>query len=351
MVNESKGKFFRRTVCDVVLVHKAHPLPEIVQLKAIENIDEATFTRTISAFLHRMGIEALLHGNVDAKDAEKTKKQILDLVEASVPAGGGGLARKKFPAHPVTKVPLSDDIPKVIIPAKDVTDPNTAVELYIQIGKDNIEDRVMADLLAEMMYEPLYDLVRTKDQFGYQVSCDSRWTNGVVGIYFKIVTSSKSADAATNRLEQFLREYRKDLAKMSNETFMAQLAGLAKQKLVPHHSLSDETNHLWSEIRDGRLDWQSDRNEVLALRNITRDMTLKAFDEWLYPGEESNGQKKNKRRIMVIEVISGDGGDGDSPSSEGRPQIDDPEKIGDYIDSMVNEYYKACKHQTWGKIY
>ena len=310
-----------------------------------------------------MGIEALLHGNVDGKDAEKTKKQILDMVEASVPAGGGGLARKKFPAHPVTKVPLSDDIPKVIIPAKDITDPNTAVELYIQIGKDNIEDRVMADLLAEMMYEPLYDLVRTKDQFGYQVSCDSRWTNGVVGIYFKIVTSCKSADAATNRLEQFLREYRKDLANMSDETFMAQLAGLAKQKLVPHHSLSDETNHLWSEIRDGKFDWQSDRNEVLALRNITRDMTLKAFDEWLYPGEEesNNGQKKNKRRIMVIEVISGcggcsggtgtDGGGGDSPSSEGRPQIDDPEKIGDYIDSMVNEYYKACKHQTWGKIY
>ena len=295
-----------------------------------------------------MAIEALYHGNVDAADAQIAKNKILDMVEASVPAGGGGLAKKKFPSHPVTKVPFSVGLPKVVIPAKDLTDPNTAVELYIQVGKDNIEDRVMVDLLTEMMYEPLYNQVRTKDQFGYQVSCDARWTNGVIGIYFQIVTSSKSADSATDRLDQFLRDYRKELEQLSQQMFLEQLAGLAKQKLDMFNALSDETNHLWSEIRDRRYDWEANRNEVLALRNITLKDAIEAFDKWLFPGDGSQDKKNlnRKRRIMVVQVI----GNGDGPSSEGRPQID-IENIGDHVDSVVSDYYKSCKNQTWGKIY
>ena len=87
-----------------------------------------------------MAIEALYHGNADAKDAQIAKDKILEMVEASVPAGGGGLAKKKFPSHPVTKVPFSVGIPKVVIPVKDLTDPNTAVELYIQVVRCRSQD-------------------------------------------------------------------------------------------------------------------------------------------------------------------------------------------------------------------
>jgi len=48
-------------------------------------------------------------------------------------------------------------------------------------------------MLVQLMAEPLFDQIRTKDQFGYSVSCDSRWTHGVMGIYFSIATVSKSA--------------------------------------------------------------------------------------------------------------------------------------------------------------
>jgi nardilysin len=132
-----------------------------MQLKAVENIDISTFTATISSILSKLGIEALYHGNVDATDAERAKREISSMVEGS---GGGGLQRKKYPHQHVTQMPLATNI--VRVPNKDLTDPNTAVEIYFQVGKDNLLDRVMADLLTEMMYEPLYDQIRTKDQFG-----------------------------------------------------------------------------------------------------------------------------------------------------------------------------------------
>jgi nardilysin len=161
-------------------------------LQALENVDKMAFSTVISEILDKFSIEALYHGNVDQSDAEEAKKLILEMVDES---GGGGLPKKKYPKEPVIKIPPSEaqSAGTIILPSLDPTEPNTAVEVYFQVGKDNIEERVLIDLLTHMMYEPLYDQIRTKDQFGYIVSCDSRWTNGVMGMHFRVITSTKSA--------------------------------------------------------------------------------------------------------------------------------------------------------------
>jgi nardilysin len=82
-------------------------------------------------------------------------------------------------------------------------------------------------LLMEMIYEPLYDQIRTKDQFGYDVSCDSRWTNGVIGMQFQVAASSKTAQQAKDHIENFLIDYHQTLADMTPANFMEHLAGVA----------------------------------------------------------------------------------------------------------------------------
>jgi secreted Zn-dependent insulinase-like peptidase len=268
---------------------------------------------TITSILNKIGVEGLYHGNVDVTDAERAQREILDLLQKE----GGGLSRKKYPQPFVFQLPQNSS-KTLLCPAKDPTDPNTAVEVYFQVGKDNTFDRVMVDLLMEMMYEPLYDQLRTKDQFGYSVSCDSRWTEGVIGMQMQVVTSSKTAQQCDDRMEQFLTEYRQILVDMSQTDFTEHLAALAKRKLDMFHSLSEETNHLWSEIRDGRLD---------------------AFDRWLFPGDN------NKRRRMVVQVICSEG-----PASEGRPEVP-TNSVMVYNDTCVKEFHKYCKGQTFGRIY
>jgi nardilysin len=304
------------------------------QLKAIENIGIPTFVATISSILETIGVEGLYHGNVDVTDAERAQREIMVLLQQGV--NGGGLPRKKYPHQFVLQLPQSSTTLRC--PAKDPTDPNTAVEVYFQVGKDRTIDRVMADLLMEMMYEPLYDQIRTKDQFGYQVSCDSRWTNGVIGMRIQVVTSSKTAQQAEDRIELFLSDFRKTLADMSQAEFMEHLASLAKQKLDMFNSLSEETSHLWSEIRDGRYMWQVEREEVMFLKTITKEQALDAYDRWLSAGNSD-------RRRMAIHVISCEG-----PASEGRLDVD-PEEIGGYNDGRVKAFHKYCKNQTFGKIY
>jgi secreted Zn-dependent insulinase-like peptidase len=42
-------------------------------------------------------------------------------------------------------------------------------------------ERALADLCEQVMYEPCFDELRTKQQLGYTVFCGMRLTQGVIG--------------------------------------------------------------------------------------------------------------------------------------------------------------------------
>lgn len=116
---------------------------------------------TISSIMEKVGVEAFCHGNLHRADADATKDLLLKLMNDS---GGGGLPKKKRANISVLKAPLTDTYNVVTVPSRDPSDPNTGVEVYIQICSDNIHDRCMTDLITHILYEPLYDQLRSRDQ-------------------------------------------------------------------------------------------------------------------------------------------------------------------------------------------
>jgi secreted Zn-dependent insulinase-like peptidase len=126
---------------------------------------------------------------------------------------------------------------------------------------------------------------------------------------------------------------------MKEEQFMENLVGLAKTKLERFNSLSEETGCYWTEIIDGRLDWEVYRNEVLALRSLTKDQVLEAFEQWLLP---SHG----KTRKLVVQVI----GDGSTACGIGRPNVDSDD-ISHFITTQVQNLQKVLGKSTWEKVF
>ena len=83
---------------------------------------------------------------------------------------------RKNPAKFVLKTKRTADQQQIVVPTIDHKDPNTAVEVYFQLGKDdNSSDagrqRMLVNLLEQILEEPFYNRIRTKEQFGYIVSC------------------------------------------------------------------------------------------------------------------------------------------------------------------------------------
>lgn len=160
-----------------------------------------------------------------------------------------------------------------------------------------------------------------------------------MGISFRVVTTAKSANDVNERIEQFLLGYREELVKMSKETFMEHLVGLAKSKLEKYNSIEEEAGNLWYEILENRYDWEVYRNEAHSLRSITKDQVINSFDNWLCPSN-------NSRRRLIVHAI----GTKEGESSRNRPLIPH-EDIGEAIDERVKEFHKATGNKTWGKIF
>lgn len=146
------------------------------KLKAFRGITPKMFIEVMTQLLEHLSIECLYHGNVSRKDADEAVMAITDSCRHYA-----GQPEKQTLVKDVLKVRSTADQQHIIVPTIDHKDPNTAVEVYFQFGKDDnspsaVRPRVLVDVLEQMLDEPLYNQIRTKDQFGYIVSCGARWT-------------------------------------------------------------------------------------------------------------------------------------------------------------------------------
>ena len=297
--------------------------------KSVDGLTVNAFMEAINDIMNQISIKALYHGNVSSKDAEDAKDMILLLTRKM-----NGMSSDNHPLQKVTITPFGDEN-RLCFPTVDSKDPNTAVEVYFQCGSDDITDRVVVDVLMQMMDEAFYDALRTKDQIGYSVSCDPRWSFGVIGMSFRVTTTCKSAFEICHRIDSFLLSFREEIFKMNREEFMEHVIGLAKSKLEKCDSLEEETGQFWYEIIESRYDFEVHRNEAERLRTIQKQEVLDGFDKWLNPNNP------NRRKIEVCAI-----GISDGSASQDRPMVED-ENVNDYIDGKVSEFHE----KSGGKMY
>mmetsp|Transcript_28308 Transcript_28308/g.64761 ORF Transcript_28308/g.64761 Transcript_28308/m.64761 type:complete len:456 (-) Transcript_28308:286-1653(-) len=302
------------------------------KLEALETLTPESFARTVSRMLDKMSVECLYHGNCDEKDAEDVAKFLENHFSAK---GHGGISIPR--RQEVIKVPQSVTDHIVTTASKEMTDPNTAVEMYFQVGLDNIYHRVIIDLLVDIMNSPMYDQIRTKEQFGYSVSVGKNWNRGVMGIIFQVVSSSKPAVEIHNRINRFILEFREILFHMKPEKIAEHLCGIAKIKLQMFNSMEEETQHLWQEILIRRYDWESSRKEACCLRAVTAEDAMQFYDRWLMGNEEDGHKKGDGRRCLVVKTVG---------SGEERPAIDSS-AIDSHVDECVSKFHELAAYLTW----
>uniref|UniRef100_A0A7S4IA88 Peptidase M16 middle/third domain-containing protein n=1 Tax=Odontella aurita TaxID=265563 RepID=A0A7S4IA88_9STRA len=304
---------------------------------SLKDVTLPAFKSVVRGLLESVSIEALFAGNVtavDAKDAEGLIVKTLNPIRLDDPIS------IHEPKKLVLKVPNKVVGNIITIPTRDPNESNTAIEVYLQFGWDDLEARVMIDLLVHILYEPLFDQLRTKEQIGYDVSVGARWTHGVLGMSFKVTTSSCSAEEVTGRLDRFLVEFRPDLLNMENEVFREHVIGLAKNKLHMYNSLEEECGTLWGEIIESRYDWEAHRDEAVYLKSVTKDEVTAAYDKWLFPTEVS-GEMRERQRLVVHVIGSGEG-----PSSSGHPELDS-EVIDAEVENQIRAFHEAAGSNAW----
>lgn len=151
-------------------------------------------------------------------------------------------------------------------------------------------------LLQQIIEEPVFDILRTKEQLGYDVGSSARNTFGVLG--YMIVVNCQANKFSTayvdERIEKFLVHSQKLLETTSEKELEQIKDDLIKTKEMADVHLHEEVGRNWEEIVTD--DYMFDRNqqEIQAIREVS----VQEIRDW-WNRHNKFGTKENFRKISI----------------------------------------------------
>ncbi|KAJ4866861.1 Insulinase (Peptidase family M16) family protein [Raphanus sativus] len=211
-------------------------------------------------------IEALCHGNLSEDEAVN----ISNIFKNSLTVEP--LPVKSRHGEQITCFPLSAKLVRDVN-VKNNSETNSVVELYYQIEPEEAKStrmKAVVDLFSEIIEEPLFNQLRTKEQLGYVVECGPRLTYRVHGFCFCVQSSKYGPVHLLGRIDNFIKDIEGMLEQLDEESFEDYRSGLIGKLLEKDPSLLSETNELWSQIVDKRYMFDYSQKEAEELRSIEK---------------------------------------------------------------------------------
>lgn len=199
--------------------------------------------------LSQMFIETYLHGNVYKEDALKVTDMVVSILNPRI------LLQAQWPVRRSLLLPSGSNF----VYKKTLKDPqnvNHCIETWFHIGDRGDRDvRARAQLIDQMIHEPAFDQLRTKEQLGYIVFSGVRSFTTTYGIRF-LVQSEKSPEYLESRVEAFLVKFGDMLEKMSEDEFDGHKRSLVIRRLEKSRNLDQETSRHLNQIVSQYYDFE-----------------------------------------------------------------------------------------------
>ena len=232
------------------------------ELKTVEISDVTLFTAQVLSECH---IEALIMGNLTLEEALSICKSAKSCI-----GDGCRMVASERKKERCIKIPSGPSL-QFSEKTKNADEDNCGVEIYFQCcsGGDP-KDRAAVDLLEQIISEPAYNQLRTREQLGYTVYSGMRLTHGILGFCFGVVSSKMSSEGVEARVDAFLDHFASDKLSesLSSEEFEKHRASLASIKLQKDKALHEEVSRHWEDVWNERYDFLTRELELKALLEI-----------------------------------------------------------------------------------
>lgn len=194
-----------------------------------------------------------------------------------------------------TEIPLGCH--KILCPNLNPKDCNTIVANYHQIGPRSLRSECILELLIMMLEVPLYDVLRTKEQLGYYVSCSSQINHGIMGylIYVSSQETKHSAVYVAERMQAFREGIQQILQNICEEDFQNFKNSLIKLKEIKDVTLYEEVSRNWSQITSEDYLFQRKSKEIEIVYTLEKQDIL---EFWLH--NESCNLRQLSVQVMGV---------------------------------------------------
>ncbi|PIA15951.1 LuxS/MPP-like metallohydrolase [Coemansia reversa NRRL 1564] len=167
---------------------------------------------------------------------------------------------------------------------QDKNEPNNAALVTIYCGPANsMKERLVINMLKRILYEPFFDQLRTREQLGYIVSSQSKnYASGKEMLMF-LVQSESNPVYLTQRIDRFIRNFRKYILGYSTEDFDALVDTVISAKDERPRAIDKEAELFWNSIYSSNYDFDYIREEITCLQQLNKEDILEAWDNYVNP--------------------------------------------------------------------
>lgn len=245
----------------------------------LPNIEPDDVQAFIPQILGQNHVEILAHGNLYKEDALK----MANLVEAIL---------KPRPL-PQSLWHLRRDI---ILPSgsnytyqRKLADPanvNHAIEYSLLVG-DRTDRRlkIKAQLFAQILQEPTFDQLRTKEQLGYVVFSGARVSTATT--FFRVlIQSERDPEYLECRIDAHLSRFKADLENMSSSDFEAHRRSVINQKQETLKNLGSETGRMAQNIENEYFDFYKLEHDVVELKQLNKKDIQDFYNDFIDPNSK-----------------------------------------------------------------
>ncbi|GLV31928.1 Insulin degrading metalloproteinase [Carabus blaptoides fortunei] len=264
-------------------------------LEATEQLTLERLEGFIPLMLSKMHIESLVHGNANKEKA----LELMNIVESRLTSTFS--MQPLLPRQLLLNRELKlDNGCNYLYEVENNVHRSSCVELYYQCGVQCKESNMLLELFTQIIHEPCFDILRTKEQLGYIVFSGIRRSNGVQGLRV-IVQSDKHPRHVDQRVEEFLRKMYEYVVAMSDEEFTRHKDALAARRLEKPKRLGGLTSQFWAEITSQQYHFDRANIEVGYLHTINKEDIVNFYKDLL----ADQAQSRHKLAVHVLSTANG----------------------------------------------
>ncbi|KAJ7825860.1 Metalloenzyme, LuxS/M16 peptidase-like protein [Mycena leptocephala] len=169
---------------------------------------------------------------------------------------------------------------------------NSALTYYVHFGSIvNQHLRVTSSLLTQILQEPTFNVLRTKEQLGYIVSCSGWLLAGQTEKGLRIVVQSeKRPGYLEDRVEAFLMGMQATIEEMTPEIFAEHKESLKKRWTEVEKNLTEEASRFAIHVTNGQWDFLRGEKDAEFIQDVTKEDVLKMFMNDVHPASKTRAK-------------------------------------------------------------
>uniref|UniRef100_A0A182W7X3 Nardilysin n=1 Tax=Anopheles minimus TaxID=112268 RepID=A0A182W7X3_9DIPT len=243
-------------------------------------------------FFNGFKIQALVQGNMHKEGAQQVMHKMLNNFK------GSPIQDIKSIESKTREIPIGDNYLRVAnFREQDV---NTVTTTFYQAGPVTPFLHACLELLVSLLEEPLFDVLRTKEQLGYEVSTTLRDNAGILG--FSITVHSQenkfSYRYIDERIELFNEHFVQVLQEMTEKDFELVKTSLKHRKQVIDTELKNEASRHWGEITTEEYIFNRNKLEVEQIEKLSKMDVSQLFNRLV--------ANASTRRKLCVQVVGND---------------------------------------------